>query len=194
MPLIKQDNQNFPEWSEVRHYRILHLDAGERSVVSLRFTKAALFVVEGSISYDKVSLSEGGSISFGGRRKVTLVNDEKDSIVLIVQGDWGEEIGGAGVFSLESAPQPKNDGDPVEYERNTDFDNHFHDCNECWFIIKGSGKVVTEGNRYSVESGDCVLTKRGEHHDFPLVFETIRGVYFETTLHGEKRLGHLYAK
>ena len=32
----------------------------------------------------------------------------------------------------------------------------------------------------------------GHHHDFPEVFEPVRAVYFETTLEGQKRRGHLW--
>jgi mannose-6-phosphate isomerase-like protein (cupin superfamily) len=45
-----------------------------------------------------------------------------------------------------------------------------------------------------VNAGDCIATKMGDHHDFPIVKEKIHGVYFETTLKGEKRLGHLWEK
>jgi mannose-6-phosphate isomerase-like protein (cupin superfamily) len=41
-------------------------------------------------------------------------------------------------------------------------------------------------------SGDCVFTKAGDHHDFPIVYETIKGAWFETTLIGGKRKGHLW--
>jgi mannose-6-phosphate isomerase-like protein (cupin superfamily) len=40
--------------------------------------------------------------------------------------------------------------------------------------------------------GDCLAIGMGHHHDFPLVTLPVRAVYFETTLEGEKRRGHLW--
>ena len=66
------------------------------------------------------------------------------------------------------------------------------DFDEYWIIVKGRGKAVTEGISYDILPGDCVATGMGHHHDLPQVFEFIQAVYFETTLEGQKRLGHLY--
>ena len=48
------------------------------------------------------------------------------------------------------------------------------------------------GKSFEVGPGDCVATGMGHHHDFPHVSEPIRAIYFETTLEGEKRRGHLW--
>ena len=40
--------------------------------------------------------------------------------------------------------------------------------------------------------GDCVATGMGHHHDFPIVVEPVRAVFFETTMQGRKRRGHLW--
>jgi mannose-6-phosphate isomerase-like protein (cupin superfamily) len=37
-----------------------------------------------------------------------------------------------------------------------------------------------------------VITGAGDHHDLPEISTPIRAVYFETTLVGEKRTGHLW--
>jgi mannose-6-phosphate isomerase-like protein (cupin superfamily) len=52
--------------------------------------------------------------------------------------------------------------------------------------------VVSEGKAYEVAPGDCLATGMGHHHDFPRVHEPVKGVYFETTLEGLKRRGHLW--
>ena len=106
--------------------------------------------------------------------------------------ETGGKIGSYAVFTLDKSAHPRNDGDPTPYARNTVFDQHYHDFDEYWIITKGRGRVVTEGQVYDVAPGDCVATGMGHHHDFPLVFEEITGIYFETTLQGQKRLGHLW--
>ena len=55
-----------------------------------------------------------------------------------------------------------------------------------------NGEVVTEGKRFDVRDGDCVATGMGHHHDMPVVHVTIRAVYFETSMAGQKRRGHLW--
>jgi len=83
-------------------------------------------------------------------------------------------------------------GDPVDYPKDTSFDNHYHDCDEYWIVFDGKGIAVSEGESYEVGPGDCIATGMGHHHDFPQVFEPIRAVYFETTIEGKKRRGHLW--
>jgi mannose-6-phosphate isomerase-like protein (cupin superfamily) len=107
-------------------------------------------------------------------------------------GRWGDETGGSGLFSVEERDHPTDGGDPVAYPKSTSFDSHFHDCDEYWIFFDGSGVAVSEGRTYKVKAGDCVATGMGHHHDFPQVSQPVRGVYFETTLEGAKRRGHLW--
>jgi len=67
-----------------------------------------------------------------------------------------------------------------------------HDCDEYWIILKGSGIAVSENVEYKFSAGDCIVTKAGDHHDIPIIYEEVFGVYFETTLIGKKRIGHLW--
>src|SRR5690606_11814494 len=105
---------------------------------------------------------------------------------------WGDEVGGSGLFSVHKSDAPQDRGDPVSYPKETNFDRHYHDMDEYWIVFRGQGVAVSEGKHYEVEAGDCIATGMGHHHDFPLVFEPIRAVFFETTLEGEKRRGHLW--
>ena len=116
----------------------------------------------------------------------------KKSTLIRIAGNWNTKHGNCGVFELNASSTPKNIGDATEYECNTQFDNHFHDCDEFWILYEGGGEVVTEGKRFQVSAGDCVYTKAGEHHDFPIVNKTIKGVWFETSYIGEMREGHLW--
>jgi mannose-6-phosphate isomerase-like protein (cupin superfamily) len=80
----------------------------------------------------------------------------------------------------------------VGYAKTTNFDSHYHDCDEYWIVLEGRGVAVSEGKSYQVGPGDCVATGMGHHHDFPQASEPIKAVYFETTLQGQERLGHLW--
>jgi mannose-6-phosphate isomerase-like protein (cupin superfamily) len=107
-------------------------------------------------------------------------------------GHWDEETGGSGIFTVGPDDGRQDGGDPVDYPKDTSFDNHYHDCDEYWIVLDGKGIAVSEGESYEVGSGDCIATGMGHHHDFPQVFEAIRAVYFETTIEGKKRRGYLW--
>jgi len=114
------------------------------------------------------------------------------SILIRMCGDWGDELGGSGLFTGKSSEHPQDNGDPVAYRKETNFDNHYHDCDEYWILFEGSGAVVSEGKHYEVSAGDCVATGMGHHHNIQRVGERIEAVFFETTLEGQKRRGHLW--
>lgn len=197
MPVFRSGRGNAPPWCEMTDFEILTLHADE-SVALRRFgEKEKLFICEGSCRVlrggEKVLAGSGEILSLDSPDGRFHVWTDKESATLVrVGGHWGEQIGGAGVFTLKQSLSPRNDGDPTPYPRNTEFDNHYHDFDEYWILVKGRGKIRTEGQPYDVGPGDCVATGRGHHHDFPVVEEPITGVYFETTLEGRKRLGHLW--
>ena len=83
-------------------------------------------------------------------------------------------------------------GDPVAYPKSTGFDAHYHDCDEYWVVLRGVGTVVIGGRHSTVGPGDAIATGTGHHHDFPEVQAPVDAVYFETTLEGQKRIGHLW--
>jgi mannose-6-phosphate isomerase-like protein (cupin superfamily) len=192
MPLIKTGTGKFPEWSEIDRIRFIR-NNNENSTIELLSPECAFFVSEGKcrlIFEDKViSVSKGESYLFS---HIKYFNINGNSECVLIEGTWGKEIGNSGFFIINNSPVPKNTGDPTEYPRMTDFDNHFHDFDEVWVITRGKGIAVSEGMHYEFEKGDCILTRKGDHHDLPVVNEEVHGIYFETTLRGEKRLGHLW--
>ncbi|KWV53019.1 hypothetical protein AS026_03855 [Rhizobium altiplani] len=112
--------------------------------------------------------------------------------ILVFYGRWGNELGGCGVFKLAPDTPIQVKGDPVSYPKSTNFDSHYHDCDEYWVIIEGAGTVVVGAHSFKVEVGDCVAIGMGYHHDLPEVRADVKGAYFETTLEGRKRFGHLW--
>ncbi len=97
-----------------------------------------------------------------------------------------------GIFTLDNSEDPKNAGDPVDYPRKTEYDNHFHDCDEYWVFYQGSCTAVSEGKKYEVEPGFCIATEMGDHHDIPEVHEEVHAVWFQSSLKGMMREGHLW--
>lgn len=203
MPLIRE-NKQLPQWSEVTYFDIIDLTPGEVKEFVTSSPKELIFIAEGIAGYkpgisdnpiDFQTVTQGSIIDASGYRVVTIYPEEFVKLIRI-GGFWKDETGTRGFFSLEKSQSPKNDGDPASYEkeRNTDFDNHYHDFDEYWIIYEGRGRAVSEGIFYDVQAGDCIATQKGHYHDFPVVHETIKGIWFETTLLGEKRLGHLWKR
>lgn len=195
MPVFRVTEEP-PAWGEVEHVEIVRLRPGETCAFERRAPKEKVFVGEGAgtvtIGSMTWSIAEGEALDWSRERSFAVLKVARPLTLVRVAGRWGEETGPCGVFTLDNSFTPGNAGDPRPYPRTTDFDCHYHDCDEYWILFDGHGLAVTEGAFFEVSAGDCVATRRGCHHDFPLVFETVRGVYFETTLTGQKRRGHLW--
>lgn len=195
MPLLKCSDP-FPEWSELDFVEIINISAGEEKCLKQKSAKEKIFIGEGFCEI----FSDGKNIRMKREDYFEIINSGKEVIIkteeactiIHVGGNWSDETGSSGVFTLNNSDNPKNIGDPVDYSHTTDFDNHFHDCDEYWIIFKGSGLAVSEGKRYELKPGYFLATKMGDHHDLPNVYEEIHGVWFETSLKGEKRAGHLW--
>ena len=122
----------------------------------------------------------------------TVTASTKDAEALQLSGTWGDEIAGCGIWTLENTATPKDGGDPVAYAKHTSMDSHYHDYDEYWFILDGQASAVVSNRHFQVARGDCIAIGRGHHHDMPDVQSPMRGAFFETTLLGQKRLGHLW--
>jgi mannose-6-phosphate isomerase-like protein (cupin superfamily) len=197
MPVFKSGLENTPTWCEVTFFEIVRLRAGEVYYFERVAEKEKLFLCAGScgiqILNSQFDAESGWGRELETRNGAFIVHKIFEPTTLVrICGHWGSGIGSSGLFTLRKSNFPLNSGDPTPYDRNTVFDNHYHDFDEYWIIVNGRGRVVTEGKTYDVGPGDCVATGMGHHHDFPLVVEEITGVYFETTLAERKRLGHLW--
>jgi len=195
MPLLKLSENKFPEWSEVRKISQLTVESNSTTEITKSFSKYALFVISGECSirtngYEKIYL-ENDSL-FSDKKNISIKTTTQKTEIVMIEGNWSDEIGGSAVFKMSKQSTPRNIGDPVDYPRTNDFDNHYHDFDEYWIILKGSGLAVSEGGKYKFSDGDIIATKMGDHHDLPEVYEDIHGIYFETSLRGQKRLGHLW--
>jgi mannose-6-phosphate isomerase-like protein (cupin superfamily) len=197
MPVFKSGKGEAPDWCEMEYFDIVRLSVGESHMYTRVGKKERLFIGSGRILFesgdDIIALKTGDYFDIPTRTNAcSITATDEPATSIRVCGRWEDEMGGCGVFKLENSDKPKNDGDPVNYPRTTDFDCHYHDFDEYWIIFEGSGSVMSEQELYEVSAGDCVATRMGDHHDFQTVKEKVQAVYFETTLRGRKRLGHLW--
>lgn len=191
--------QNVPDrdWCELRFYEIVELPPGASHTFERRAEKEKLIVGTGNctISHagEKIAAKEGTNLDLREGDTPFIVTETQSPTILVrMAGHWGDQVGGSGLFSVKKSDQPKDNGDPHDYAKETNFDRHYHDCDEYWIFFEGSGVAISENKQYEVKKGDCVATGMGHHHDFPIVHEPVRAVYFETTLERQKRLGHLW--
>jgi len=195
MPLLKISENKFPDWSEVKKITQLSIEPNSSTEIIKSFQKYALFIISGECSikvngYEKMFL-ENDSL-FSDKKNILIKSAHQKTEIVMVEGDWSDEIGDSAVFKMSKNSMSRNIGDPVDYPRSNDFDNHYHDFDEYWIILKGSGLAVSEGVKYKFVAGYIIATRIGEHHDLPEVYEEIHGIYFETSLKGHKRIGHLW--
>lgn len=197
MPIFRSGKGLAPSWCELEYFEIVPLAVGETRTFERIGEKEKLIVGKGEcvvrLNETSAAAKTGTNLDLktaDGQFEVAEVT--ADTVVIRMCGRWGEELGGSGLFGVSKSENPRDVGDKVDYPKETNFDLHYHDCDEYWILYEGSGVAVTEGKPYRVGPGDCVATGMGFHHDFPQVTEPVRAVYFETTLQGRKRLGHLW--
>lgn len=195
MPVFTSGEGRAPAWCQMQYFDIVELQPGQQHRYERQGKKEKLIVGRGrcrvALAGREVLAEEKAQLDLGEGCFAVVQVEERTALVRMC-GDWGDEVGGAGVFTGSNSEKPQNPGDRVEYPKFTNFDCHYHDCDEYWILFEGSGLAYSEGVPYLVGPGDCVATGMGHHHDLPRVDAPIRAVYFETTMEGQKRRGHLW--
>jgi mannose-6-phosphate isomerase-like protein (cupin superfamily) len=69
---------------------------------------------------------------------------------------------------------------------------HFHDCNEFWIIIKGTGIATSENVTHELGPGDMLIAKAGDKHSL-VVIEGMVAAYFQGVMPPDGRFGYLYS-
>lgn len=193
MPVTNVALQSWPNWSELTHFDIVRLASGQVATIEQTSERCRIVIVEGGVQVGDVILSAGDTFDApAGFASLDVTSVDDPAVIVSLHGHWGDETGGCGVFTFDRSDAPENRGTPVDYERHTRFDAHYHDCDEFWILIDGEAVAVSEGTFYHVGPGDCVITGAGDHHDFADVGIAGRAVFFETRLIGQKRRGHLW--
>lgn len=195
MPAFRQ-NEMPADWCELRGFAVIDLARGETVGGERRAVKERLLVTRGSVQLQfgdaSQVLREGQFVDLPSAASAWTVLAARDAQIVRMSGRWGSELGGCGTFGAVNQADPVNTGDPIAYRKTTSIDSHYHDCDEYWIILEGSGTVVVGDRHMTVSAGDCVPIGLGHHHDLATVTEPVKAVYFETTLEGEKRIGHLW--
>jgi mannose-6-phosphate isomerase-like protein (cupin superfamily) len=197
LPLFQSGQGQAPVWGELNDFEIVRLAKGENHTFERKDAKEKLIVAGGSccvmFAGNKIFALERSTLSLNDDKGIFRVDSvQEDTTLVRLWGRWGEELGGSGVFKVVKAEQLVERGDPVSYPKETNFDSHYHDCDEYWILVEGRGVAVSEGRHYEVGPGDCVATGMGHHHDFPIVYEPVKAVFFETTMDRQKRKRHLW--
>ncbi len=200
MPVFRSGKGLAPKWCELEFFDIVDLKPGDTHTFKRMGTKEKMIVGEGkcvvSANGQEQELEKGKMVDLVDAKAapIKVVKVLEPTTVIRMAGRWGEQVGGSGLFPVWNADKenPPNWGGPVSYKKLTGFDNHYHDCDEYWILFKGSGVAVSEGKHFEVGPGDCVATRMGDHHDLPEVKEPVLAVFFETTMMGRKRIGHLW--
>jgi mannose-6-phosphate isomerase-like protein (cupin superfamily) len=188
-------NQGFPDWCELRSFDILDLIEGQEISQQRREGKERLIGTAGTtqliLPAGSVVLKESQFYELSADRW-RLRGCSTISQVVRLSGRWGADLGGCGIFRVVRQDYPVNLGDPVTYPKTTSVDVHYHDCDEYWIMLEGEGTAAIGERQIPVRPGDCVTIGMGHHHDFPLVDAPVKAVFFETTLEGARRVGHLW--
>lgn len=185
-----------PAWCELKHFEIISLHRDE-SVARRPATRTERLIgTLGTCQLRRGSrtllLKEGQFIDLDpADGEWTMLGAADAAQVVRLCGEWGDDIAGCGVFRVRRTDTPNN-GDPVDYPKHTSIDRHYHDCDEFWIILEGAGEVVVDAEHTHVDPGDCLCIGMGHPHDFPLIDSEVKAVFFETTLYGRKRTGHLW--
>ena len=197
MPVFRSGIGLAPEWCELERFDIVELLPGESHTFERAGEKEKLIVGKGRcrIAMDgkTIAADEGADLDLDGANgRFEVLEVFSEATLIRMYGRWGEETGGCGIFVVSNEDGHPDRGDPVDYPKETGFDNHYHDCDEYWILFQGRGIAASEGKLYEVGPGDCVATGMGHHHDFPRAFEPVKAVFFETTMEGQKRRRHLW--
>lgn len=197
MPVFKSGKGLAPPWCELEFFEVVRLKPGETRIFERVSDREKIIVGSGMCR-----IRVGPMVADAGERtnlnlptpdgQFDVIEVLRPTTLVRMCGHWGDDIGGSGLFSVEKVAHPVEKGDPTHYEKETGIDQHYHDCDEYWIIYEGRGTAMSEGKFYDVQPGDCLAIGMGWHHDFPKVQESVKAVYFETTMEGQKRRGHLW--
>lgn len=194
MVQIIREGDAFPAWSEKKSFSLWVLAPNEVVQLAATHPAARLLMTAGACQVRQGArsqvLAEGQFIDLEPGEIV--LSSTRAAQAVLLEGEWGTELGGCGVFRAQNVEAPADRGDPVSYRKRTNIDAHYHDCQEFWLLLEGRAEVVVDGGHIEMRPGDCLPIPMGAMHDMPDAPEPVKAVYFETTLRGQKRTGHLW--
>ena len=193
LELVRQ-TAPLPAWSDVKSFSLHDLRPLKPVSVAVTHERARLLATSGGLQVRQGTRSQvlrEGQFMPLEPGHVTLESGGGAQAV-IFEGSWGDELGGCGIFRADNVAAPSDKGDPVAYAKHTNIDAHYHDCQEFWLLLEGAATSVVSGQHLAMTPGDCLPIPMGAVHDMPDAPVPVKAVYFETTLRGQKRTGHLW--
>lgn len=199
MSVIQTGDGKAPEWCELEDFEIINMKYDERRTFKRKCDREIYVVATGAPVFSFGDYECKGAEGAFVHVPSTCTDDMNiwawhyNTMIIRMVGHW-KSMATAGVHIIKTAEKPLLDGMPYDDNKTTDFDRHYHDCQEYWVIYDGEGRLVIGEKFFDVKPGDCVLTPRAWHQDV----ESIKGggdlslIWLGSTLHGEKRVGHLY--
>lgn len=196
MPRIVRQGGSMPDWCQLKQFSIHTIGKAETRLEPAS-PKERLVSTGGSV---QMSFGSGSQVVGTGQFVDFRPEDGPVSVVAVgdsgqivrLSGDWGDELGGCGVFTAQDTDSPSDGGDPVTYDKTTNVDRHYHDCDEYWILLEGQATAVVGNSAGEMNPGDCLCIGMGWHHDMAHAPKPVKAVYFETTLERGKRTGHLW--
>ncbi|MHB2165613.1 cupin domain-containing protein [Alsobacter sp. R-9] len=197
MPVFRSEDAP-PGWCELERFHILDLGAGGAQACRRETPRERVMGTAGTC---RIRFEGGSTLLKEGQfvdverlpgTALTLEGCTPDAQAVRLCGRWGEDIAGCGLFRVQDQENPTDKGDPVPYPKTTRIDSHYHDCDEYWILLEGEATVVVGSHHMAMRPGDCVSIGMGHHHDMPHAPLPVKAVFFETTLEGLKRVGHLW--
>lgn len=196
MPVFRSGDKT-PDWCELESFRFISLEQDQTEVIPRTAGAEEIIVCAGLVAASSgdasCELTEGQKMDpQSDADGFTIRAIAGPALVFHAAGRW-KSVTSSGIFPVTKGDPPTFDT-PHDYEKSTTFDNHYHDCDEYWIFFQGRCRAVSEGRFYDVEPGDCVATGMGRHHDVQCVHgdTPVKAVWFEGTLEGAGRVGHLW--
>jgi mannose-6-phosphate isomerase-like protein (cupin superfamily) len=199
MPVFRAGIGQAPAWCELEQFEFIELLPDAAHTCIRQGEKEEIVVCRGTIKAESgdvsAELTAGLKMDLASPAQPGFVLTALDgpALVLRAMGRW-QSVTSSGIFSVRTAAPPTHDT-PYDYRKSTGFDNHYHDCDEYWIFFSGHCRVVSEGQGSDVGPGDCLATGMGWHHDVVCILgdtEPVRAIWFEGTLEGQQRIGHLW--
>ena len=185
-----------PAWCELEHFEVIDLQRDQTIERRPFAKKERLIGTTGTVQLRQngrsVLIKEAQFFDIDPADGPWTLLGATDAGIVRLCGHWGDEMAGCGIFRVLPTTEPEKKGDPVSYRKNTAIDSHYHDCDEYWIVLSGGGEAVVGGRHERLGPGDCLCIGMGHHHDFPWTDNEVKAVFFETTLQGQKRIGHLW--
>ena len=195
MVRIVRESDALPKWCQLKEFSVTTLDK-DGARIEPKWPNERLIVTSGSVKLVRQGRSQvfgtGQFADFGQDGAITVTPVYASAQIVRLSGEWGNEMGGCGVFTARDTDSPSDRGDPVSYAKSTSIDSHYHDCDEYWILLQGRATVVVNNEAADMQVGDCLCIGMGHHHDMSHAPDPVKAVFFETSLERQKRVGHLW--